>query len=104
MNYPEIDQLELLQRRYDLMVLPVADRLLGDREDFPLVEFFVGAARYEVYVNDEYHDLDANKPLLNLCLVLMSLEDYAEEDDYLTWCKSYGLSAANMAFRNWSTW
>ena len=101
MEYPEIVALKALSQRYRLLALPSDRPPLGGEEAMPAVDLYLGNKRYELYAYDEVSDLSENNPLLNLCLVLMALEDYQEEPDYLTWCRSYGLPPANDAIRQW---
>lgn len=53
------------------------------------VEVSAGKKNWKLLVHDEYHDLNGQKPLVCLFLVLSTLEDYGESDDYLEWCKEY---------------
>ena len=101
MESPEIVALRVLSQRYRLLALPADRPPLGDDAAMPAVDLYFGKKRYELYVYDEYSDLSERNPLLNLCLVLMALEDYQEESDYLTWCRSYGLPPANETIRQW---
>ncbi len=51
------------------------------------VQVSSGELSWEVLVYDEFHDLKESNDLVCLYLVLNSLEDYKETDDYLAWCK-----------------
>ena len=101
MDYPEIDSLRELSKRFKLLVLPSDRPPLGNEASMPAVDLFFGSSCYQLYVYDEMADLSDTNPLLNLCLVLMALEDYQEEPDFLAWCRLYGLSTAEPAFRQW---
>lgn len=83
MNYPEIDQLHLLQKQKELSISFVHEIKKGLLE----VVFKSGTKSWNLFIDDEYGDFKEENQLLCIFLVLKSLEDYAETEDYLEWCK-----------------
>ena len=89
MEFPEIKMLKSLQIRHHLKVGLASD--VG-----PLLEVTLSTldASWNLFVDDEYADFNDKRQLLCLFLVLRSLEDYNDEDDYFKWCALYGLNPA----------
>ena len=71
----------------ELRTLPGAG--LAGREDFPPVSLRLGKELFWLYVDDEYADLHHKQPLLNICLLLRSLEDYAYAGSHALWCRHH---------------
>jgi len=89
MEHPEIKKLKSLQARHQLKV-----DLVSNARPFLEVTLSTSDANWNLFVDDEYGDFDGQKQLLCLFLVLRSLEDYKDENDYLKWCSLYGLNPA----------
>lgn len=65
------------------------------------VDFVFNGIHYNLYVDDEYNDFNEENQLLCLYLVLRSLKDYKEEDDFLKWCNLYSLNASDSNWLNY---
>lgn len=48
---------------------------------------------WEMLIHDENHYLNSSKPVLCYYLMLVSLEDFLECEDYLEWTKEYMIKA-----------
>lgn len=92
MNYPEINRLRLLQEEYTLRVSAIDTPSVT--QPFR-VELRLKGQSWLLYIEDEYGDFSTRNQLACLFLVLRSLEDYAESEDYLSWCLHYGLNASD---------
>jgi len=68
------------------------------KNDLVHVDFLCNGIHYNLYIDDEYNDFNETNQLLCLYLVLRSLKDYQEEDDFLKWCNLYSLNASDS---NW---
>ncbi len=66
-----------------------------------LIEFIIADKSWSIYIEDEYGDFNEENQLLSFFLTLRSLEDFAESDDYLSWCKQYHLNASNVEWLNY---
>ncbi len=91
MEYPEVNQLIKLQKDYNLSV----ESLSTEITDFQQVRFYIGKQSWDVYIDNEYHDFNTDKPLVCIYLVLSALEDYSDADDFLQWCRHLGLNASD---------
>ncbi len=60
------------------------------------VNLAIGLKSWILWIDNEYLAYDPKKTLLNMFLVIRSLEDYMEANDYLEWCKQNNLDAANL--------
>lgn len=92
MNYPEINRLKLLQEEYALRVSAID----APTVDQPFrVELRLKGQSWLLYIEDEYGDFSISNQLACLFLVLRSLEDYEEAEDYINWCVEYDLDASD---------
>ncbi len=64
------------------------------RDHLICVDFLFNGTNYNLYIDDEYKDFDEENQSLCLYLVLRSIIDYKEEDDFLKWCNLYALNAS----------
>jgi hypothetical protein len=55
----------------------------------------VADASFRIFIADEYGDYDEDHQLLCFFLVLNSLMDYHESEDYLEWCRHNHLDVAS---------
>lgn len=69
--------------------------------DLIQVDFLCNGVHYNLYIDDEYNDFNESNQLLCLYLVLRSLKDYKEEDDFLKWCNLYSLNASDSNWLNY---
>ena len=100
-EYKELYELQDLIKQFDISIEVLENKNLANDYDYVQVEISIKGKRFPIFVQDEFEDLkDENQPLC-FCLVLLELEDYMEEDDYLTWCKSRNLSVENVQVRNY---
>ncbi|MBZ0244869.1 MAG: hypothetical protein K8H85_02880 [Cyclobacteriaceae bacterium] len=91
MKYPEINQLQALQKQYGLKVS--VRNAAFDRRIF--ADFFINNKSWALYLDDEYNDFKEEKQLLAIFLVLRALEDYKEAADFTDWCQQNGLDASS---------
>jgi hypothetical protein len=97
-EYPEIAKLQELKSKHGIQIR-VTDELLCNRNDLRKVVVTIKQRPYSIYVNDEYQDLAIDNPDLHLCLLLRSLEDYKDSQDFLTWCQSLYLDPCEITSR-----
>ena len=83
MKTSPLENLRTLQNKHNLSVTPWNG---PSKEGMIPVSFCVGKKSYNIYIYDEYEDFDLGNQLLCVYLVLSSLEDYQENQDYLVWC------------------
>ncbi|MDN3205922.1 hypothetical protein [Algoriphagus sediminis] len=50
---------------------------------------------WQIFIQDEYHDFSPDTPLMAIWLVFDALEEYKESEDFLVWCRGYGLDPSN---------
>lgn len=96
MLHNPLQELLDLQSRHNLRV-----ERLESKNDFFAVTFYAGEKCWDVYIEDEYHDFSEKNPFMNIFLVLRALEAYKEADDYLHWCQSLALDAADPRWLNY---
>jgi len=94
-HYPEIDVLNKIYIKHKVEIRISSTDLLAGKEDYLAVELKLEGKIFNFYVEDEYDDARYNYPLLNLCLVLRELEQYADSPDYLMWCREHYLDPKN---------
>jgi hypothetical protein len=99
-SFPEILRLEKLIREHQILVHPIKGLLLARREDIKGVSVQIGSKTFQLYVDDEYDDLDEKNQVLALCLVLRELEQYDDAEDFLVWCNYKNLSPDSVKARN----
>lgn len=106
-EYPEIAALNKIYITHKVEIRFSTTDFLAGNKDYPGVEFKLGGKEFNFYADDEKGDKEFNYPLLNLCLVLRELENYAESTDYLIWSKENYFNPKNEAvlahFRNLGT-
>lgn len=85
MSQPSLPQLKELQQKLNFHFT------LGERpfDWMQWVKVTTGQSSWDLLLHDEFHDLDNDKPLVCLYLLLYALEDYQDTEDYLEWCKEY---------------
>lgn len=93
-NFTEIQQLNNLLTTHQIK-FELTGGLSSYAPHLKPIKVLIKDNLYKFYVDDEHNDLSIDNPALWLCLVLLELEEYKEEDDYLTWCRSKGLDASN---------
>ena len=98
-NYPEIQALKTLFTNYKVSIKVSDIDFLAGKKNYPAVDLFLAGRPLRLYVEDEYQDLQLNNPTLAFCLVLRELENYQEEEDYLTWCSAQLLDPVNPQVR-----
>lgn len=90
-TYPEIDRLKTLWLKHAVKTKTDRGQLLQGKSYYPKVQFTLGGQNFELFVDDEYDDLERNTPLLSFCLILRELEGYAYTPDYEVWCQERSL-------------
>lgn len=93
MEYPEVTALAEKVRTYSISIErssapEIAERLVP-------VTVRVATQEWTLHIEDEYDDLSRPAPVMHFYLVLLSLEDYQETDDYLVWCSELMIDANN---------
>ncbi|NQY04827.1 MAG: hypothetical protein HRT68_01160 [Flavobacteriaceae bacterium] len=91
-NYPEIQVLKDLKEQFDIHIELIKDRFLSSETSYKGVRVKIKNKNFDLYVYDEYDDLKVDNQLLCLSLVLLELEVYDEEEDFLNWCFALGVS------------
>ena len=83
-DYPEIEKLKQYVKDNEILV-----EVLGEAEKHYTfwVELTINKRSWKLYVDDEYNDLNAEKPVIALFLILSSLQEYQDSSDYLDWCR-----------------
>ncbi|XOV66695.1 MAG: hypothetical protein ACFHU9_13805 [Fluviicola sp.] len=99
-EYPEIEQLASLRKQFNISI-QVTDEFLCGKSWFPKVEFQLNGASYFLFVDDEFEDFKINNSDLHLCLVLRSLENYKDSEDFLVWCTELGLPPSDIHVREY---
>ncbi len=93
--YPEVDALYSLieSKKIELTVLPVIDKL----EDISFREIRFQNHSYSCTfpVDDEYNDATVNNPAILLQLILYSIMEYEDCEDFLAWSMAFGLNASD---------
>jgi len=64
-------------------------------ENLQMVTFSVNASQWNILIDDEYEYLEINNQALWYCLVMFELENYAESEDFLSWCREGMINASN---------
>ena len=98
--YPEIIKLYKLLDTFHIK-FEILGNSISNNSTLKLLRIRLSGNHFEIYVDDEYNDLNENNPALCLCLVLLELEEYKDEDDFLTWCRSKGLDTSNEVLRTY---
>lgn len=100
-RHKEIEELIDLIKQFDISIEVRENKYLGNDYDYIQVALSIKNEHFDIYVQDEYEDMNETNQALCLCLVLLELEDYMEEDDYLTWCKFRNLSPEDVQVRDY---
>jgi hypothetical protein len=85
-EFPEVTRLKMLRDKYSINVTLRDGDLPGKGKKYKGVELHIKDNIFNIFVSDEYKDLDSRNQLLCLNLVLRELELYEEAEDYLAWC------------------
>lgn len=101
MNYPEIEALELMIAQHAMHFHQSSPLSSSLPRSFFMVAFRLAQSEYQLLIEDEYQDWDAQKPAMCLCLLLLSLEEYEETEDFLDWCKTLDLDASHPLLREY---
>ncbi|QSE98066.1 hypothetical protein [Fulvivirga lutea] len=94
MSYPEISELLELIRKYNIRI----QSNLHYKDSLLLVELNINNNEFELYIEDEFNDFTLENQPLCLFLILNSLEEYQESDDFLQWCNQLGLNASSTSW------
>lgn len=91
-QYPEIERLQSLVSEHSITV-----ELLGQagKSYTHWVKLSVGDKSWKLYVDDEFGDLEHDKPVIGLFLVLSTLLDYSDSEGYLEWCKVSNIESSD---------
>lgn len=83
-DYPEIAKLQRLFVKNNIAI-----HVLGkaDKDYTFWVDLTVNNNTWKLCVDDEFGDLNDSKPIMGLFLILSTLLDYSDAEDYLDWCK-----------------
>lgn len=88
-QYPEINKLQKLFDQHQIVISFSATDYLDQNKEYPAVDFTLDGTTLRFHVNDELNDRSFDSPLLHLCLILRTLEDYEEVNDYIDWCEMH---------------
>jgi len=67
-TYTSILALEKLYGTHSIQIHVAKDDFLSKNESYPAVEFRLNDQSFNLYVDDEYHDLKFGNPLLDFAL------------------------------------
>lgn len=65
------------------------------------VRFHVENKIWELFIEDEYNDLDTNNQIISAYLVLLALDNYKCEKDFTDWCRTYNLDSGSAFWLNY---
>ena len=99
-EYPEIQALEKMLLRHRIRLKKTGPGL-GPDQDQLAIALHIDQQEFRLYLEDEYRDWDEANPAMCLCLALRELEEYEEEEDYLTWCTARGYEAGDEKIRSY---
>ncbi len=89
-SYPSIAALKELQDKFKPKIQVVKPS--GFNTDWFEVDFQIQDKTFRIHVDDEYQDLRIESEILNLCLVLRSLEELQDATSFEHWCQSTGIN------------
>ncbi len=84
-----IQELQALRRKFALQVNYSGSSHQGLR----IVHFHLRHLVFEIWIDDEYGDLNTDNQLISLFLVLLELRNYQTSNDFLEWSNDNGLDA-----------
>lgn len=90
-SYPSIAALKELQDKFKTKIQVVKPS--GFNTDWFEVDFQIREKSFRIHVDDEYQDLRIGSEILNLCLVLRSLEELQEATSFEHWCQATGVNS-----------
>jgi len=92
-----IEQLANLYQKHRISI-----KINGERkQDLTPVLLGTDTKDYLLYVEDEYLDFNVEKPLICLFLILRTLEDYDDCEDFLAWCRLYNLDSSDPEWQHY---
>ncbi|MCW8885073.1 MAG: hypothetical protein OQK12_07430 [Motiliproteus sp.] len=94
--YPEVERMRRAVVDFQLSFESTTD---DDLEPvlYRRLQVNCGRGQFVIPVADESDDIEVGNPVVMLHLVLDTLADYDESDDFLVWCKDLGLPPAELA-------
>tara|TARA_R110000868_G_scaffold306734_3_gene568132 strand:- start:63498 stop:63950 length:453 start_codon:yes stop_codon:yes gene_type:complete len=94
-TYPDAEALYSLleSKKIELVALPLTKKL--DSISFREIEFICHEYSCIIPVDDEYNDASLGNTALLLQLILFSIEEYEDCDDFLVWSTAFGLNASD---------
>lgn len=94
-KYPEVDALYLHieNKGIKLSALSITEKL--DSISFREIEFSSPEYSCLFPVDDEYEDADSDNQAILLQLILYSIMEYEDSDDFLVWSTAFGLNASD---------
>lgn len=100
-EHKEIKELKNLIEQFRISVEITDNKYLANDYDYIQLEIILQDKQFNLFVQDEYEDLKEENQPLCLCLVLLELEEYMEEDEYSAWCNARKLPAGNVEVRDY---
>ena len=91
-DYPEIAKLKEYFEDNAILIEVLGE---ADKHYTYWVGLTINKRSWKLYVDDEYNDLKAEKPVIALFLILSSLQEYQDSSDYLEWCKTSELEPSD---------
>ncbi len=90
-TYPEIQR---LQQHFHDHSIKIERLTPNERLGMFWARLTIDNTSWDLYVDDEYSDFKKDRQVMALFLVLTSLDDYKESDDFLIWAKENFLDAS----------
>jgi len=100
-EYPEIAALAEINHKFKVAIEVINEKYLAGKDYYPAIRITLQNKSFDLFVDDEYEDLEMGNHLLSLCLVLRELEAYQDADDFLIWCKQNAFPPSNIEVQNY---
>lgn len=100
-NYSEIQTLQNAIEQYGIGFKLFPNEYFAGLDYYKSVEVTIRNKKFDLFIFDEFNDLDLSNLPLCWCLVLNELEEYNDAPDYLVWCTGLGLPAENEQVRDY---
>lgn len=100
-SYKEINELKNIVQSFNFQIEVHEEKYLAADYDYVLSSVYLNNQVFKLFIYDEFEDLKLGNSLLSLCLVLIELEIYMDEEDYDSWCKQRQIPSANVQVRDY---
>lgn len=97
-KYPEIDALKKFYTTHNFQLQYITPSKI---EGVFHGTVFINSSSFQVYIQDEYNDLEIQNTLLFAVLAIREWEIIDDSTDYLDWCFQQGLPTNNEVLRQY---